>query len=679
MTTPTTAPVPSTAAADLLFNAEKLDEAVNGADLTYLDRLGVARLTLAGAVARISAVNTRGAWASSTAYAARDVVSNSGTWYIALTAHTSGATFAGDLSSRWRVYQGVLSSDLTSTSDQTKAAGLIAYNFDLAYPPGSVGRQMREVYTPNIKGCVGDGSADDGVAFAAALAEAVTLGRALVLRSGATYQLTTFTGFSNSAPLRIIGNGATIRGPGGSVDFLSPAANFDIRDVRFANWRGIVSRLAAQSGSITDARFEDNTVTGCTGICINIERPIESYWIDNNKFLSCTGGYAVRIGENTFASQDTWKEGWIRGNRVNSLSGSGTTSAVAFLVYGREVTISDNKINGVTQGGTGEAWGIYTKMRYGQVTDNTVQNVTTASNTDLVGINIKGATRGVTSSPQGFAVTVQDNHVRNIGVVGTRGVGIRGQTDDVLIVLNQCEDCGGVGIVADETAVHRNVAISDNIVSYTSVVAGTVGIRIEGQGTGDTVDKNKIYNAQTGIVARTGPSGTMADARVAHNQMFGCTFNIVFDSFAGCTLNRLVIDDNVVNGGTFGLLFNGSAGTITGLRVRNNDFARAATPVSGIPGTSPIVFGNSGYLSATATWNPPSIANGASAATTISVPGAAVGDMVMASFSVPLGGLLMGAQISAANTAEVRLVNASGGAVDLASGTVSLTVSKGLA
>lgn len=124
MTTPTTAPVPSTAAADLLFNAEKLDEAVNGSGETYVDRLGVARLTLAGAVARISAVNTRGAWAATTAYAARDVVSNSGTWYIALSAHTSGATFAGDLATRWRVYQGVLSSDLTD-DDAAKGAGIV--------------------------------------------------------------------------------------------------------------------------------------------------------------------------------------------------------------------------------------------------------------------------------------------------------------------------------------------------------------------------------------------------------------------------------------------------------------------------------------------------------------------------------------------------------------------------
>ena len=47
---PTTNPVPSTDPSDLLFNAGKLDEAVNSSANTYTDRLGVTRMTVAGAV-----------------------------------------------------------------------------------------------------------------------------------------------------------------------------------------------------------------------------------------------------------------------------------------------------------------------------------------------------------------------------------------------------------------------------------------------------------------------------------------------------------------------------------------------------------------------------------------------------------------------------------------------------
>ena len=44
----TTNPVPSSDPTDLLFNAQKLDEVVNGPALSYVDRLGNVRLTWAG-------------------------------------------------------------------------------------------------------------------------------------------------------------------------------------------------------------------------------------------------------------------------------------------------------------------------------------------------------------------------------------------------------------------------------------------------------------------------------------------------------------------------------------------------------------------------------------------------------------------------------------------------------
>lgn len=114
MTTPTNNPVPSSSPLDLLFNAETMDVVVNSGSLHYTDRFGFQRTTVAGAVASIAAINVRGAWATATSYSPRDVVSNSGTWYIAVTNHTSGATFDGDLAANWRIYQGVTSPDLAS-------------------------------------------------------------------------------------------------------------------------------------------------------------------------------------------------------------------------------------------------------------------------------------------------------------------------------------------------------------------------------------------------------------------------------------------------------------------------------------------------------------------------------------------------------------------------------------
>lgn len=80
-------------------------------------------------------------------------------------------------------------------------------------------------------------------------------------------------------------------------------------------------------------------------------------------------------------------------------------------------------------------------------------------------------------------------------------------------------------------------------------------------------------------------------------------------------------------------------------------------------------------LSATATYDPPSTANGAAWSTTITVTGAAVGDNVMVSHSsVTSGDWNLYGYVSAANTVTVYGRNNTGGTVDLASGTLRATV-----
>lgn len=71
-----------------------------------------------------------------------------------------------------------------------------------------------------------------------------------------------------------------------------------------------------------------------------------------------------------------------------------------------------------------------------------------------------------------------------------------------------------------------------------------------------------------------------------------------------------------------------------------------------------------------ATYNPPSIAAAASATTTITVTGAALGDQYVASFSLSLAGLVLTAYVSAADTVTAVFFNPTAGAIDLASGTL---------
>lgn len=81
--------------------------------------------------------------------------------------------------------------------------------------------------------------------------------------------------------------------------------------------------------------------------------------------------------------------------------------------------------------------------------------------------------------------------------------------------------------------------------------------------------------------------------------------------------------------------------------------------------------GAAGGLAGSATYDPPSLADGVGSTTTVTVTGAVLGDFVTAcSFSLDLQGITVTAWVSAANTVSVRFQNESGGLLDLASGTL---------
>lgn len=83
-----------------------------------------------------------------------------------------------------------------------------------------------------------------------------------------------------------------------------------------------------------------------------------------------------------------------------------------------------------------------------------------------------------------------------------------------------------------------------------------------------------------------------------------------------------------------------------------------------------------GTISNTATYDPGSLADGAGTTTTVTVTGAALGDIALASFSLDLQGITLTAWVSATNTVSVRFQNESGGTLDLASGTLKAMVFK---
>jgi parallel beta-helix repeat protein len=101
--------------------------------------------------------------------------------------------------------------------------------------------------------------------------------------------------------------------------------------------------------------------------------------------------------------------------------------------------------------------------------------------------------------------------------------------------------------------------------------------------------------------------------------------------------------------------------------------------VAGTPGTWVAEDALALPISGSATYDPGGavdIADGAGETTTVTATGAALGDFAQASFSQPLQGVTLTAWVSATDTVSVRFQNESGGAVDLASGTLRVRVTK---
>ena len=87
-------------------------------------------------------------------------------------------------------------------------------------------------------------------------------------------------------------------------------------------------------------------------------------------------------------------------------------------------------------------------------------------------------------------------------------------------------------------------------------------------------------------------------------------------------------------------------------------------------------FKSARWLKATATWDIPNLAaDGNATSTTITVTGAAVGDIALATHSLlSTNDVLISAHVQAANTARVVVMNKTGGALDIGSGTLTVYV-----
>lgn len=136
---------------------------------------------------------------------------------------------------------------------------------------------------------------------------------------------------------------------------------------------------------------------------------------------------------------------------------------------------------------------------------------------------------------------------------------------------------------------------------------------------------------------------------------------------------------NSLYGDTFDCrLATGTGWEVIGNRWANTGFSSVVQVVYGPNfGTNLTVNTTSGFtIDGSAVFDPPNLVDGTGTSTTVTVTGAVLGDFVAVSFSLDLQSITVTGYVSSANTVTVRFQNESGGAIDLASGTLRARVSK---
>ena len=337
------------------------------------------------------------------------------------------------------------------------------------------------------------------------------------------------------------------------------------------------------------------------------------------------------------------------------------------------------------------------------------------------GITLENAS---TSSDYSLNLSIIGNQVRHVGygAGSPAGIGIDlRRADHAVCVGNRIEDPRAYGIImqgAEHATVQGNVisltGSSDSTSRgiymidrdatgnrYCSITGNTIegarnaGIRIEATGGGvskwNTITGNTSVDCALGLSMRAGcESNTITD-----NVFGGSTADVEHIATAvGNIFSNNVLTTGVLSGNpdqatqTTHLLLrqqrmsNGTAaptagtwstGDIVWSRTPNHGGGGWRCTSGGTPGTW-VAFGHT-QLSASTTWDPPSIAAGSSTATSVAVTGALVTDIVEATFStISTNNIVISAHVQSTGSVRVVLSNPTGGAIDLASGTLVVNV-----
>ena len=225
----------------------------------------------------------------------------------------------------------------------------------------------------------------------------------------------------------------------------------------------------------------------------------------------------------------------------------------------------------------------------------------------------------------------------------------------------------GISCNAPAGKENQDVNITNNTISYT----GLAGVNTTAVGITNTISTNfannivEYFDIGTAVSFNTVTIGCI-ESNIVNNVTNGYGISIY-------NCNNVAVQNNkTANISSYGFR---AYGTNTNCQVLNNTSDVAINSI----GTDVQTWGNSFQtFTGSATYDPPSLADGSGVTTTVTCTGASLGGYAAATFSLDLQGVTVTAWVSSSNTVSVRFQNESGGVVDLASGTLRVRVSNAI-
>jgi hypothetical protein len=378
--------------------------------------------------------------------------------------------------------------------------------------------------------------------------------------------------------------------------------------------------------------------------------------------------------------------------RINNIKGYNVAKRVV------KVQMNGVDVNGAVARAEGNAHSMYAIVSMygnGQVTNtfgtgkimNGVDSFNTIGRTLINGVNVQSTQ---TENEQQACVTLSGGEIEARGIHGfgcfysVFARSVSAPAKYIVRGITHKAKNYPLRILADAANLFNEIDVDDYVLSSDSatlpsiISAGSVGKVVIGRGCAET----------TGFVgASFGHTGKLhVDGLTAPN--CGSHGVDVLNSVTGGELNDISVVDSPaahaaivkcggmlisnLRGGSYSTLrFDGVAATgnkadgiVTGpsnIRPYEEINGAAGNTVSGV---TPFV--------GTATYDPPSLANGARTTTTVTVTGARFGDRVSATFSVNTAGVDISAWVSASDTVTVSFYNNTGVNVDIASGVLNI-------